>query len=136
MLYLLHHCYWLEKLPEVEHRTTLQLAQCFAPHNASSSQKTVCILNALLSVEPVLTIYVSYDQTNPEESQKVSGGSRRKSDRGSTLQVWAWWAWLAWKLDLCSDVVKENPMISILRKSGSLNTLEHEVISLLHAPSR
>ena len=24
-----------------------------------------------------------------------SGGSRRKSDRGSTLQFWAWWVWWA-----------------------------------------
>ena len=24
--------------------------------------------------------------------------------------------WLAWKLDLCDDVVKQNPMISIFRK--------------------
>ena len=48
-----------------------------------------------------------------------SGGSRRKSNRGSTLQFWAWWvwwAWLAWKLDLFDDVVKQNPMISIIIK--------------------
>ena len=48
-----------------------------------------------------------------------SGGSSPKSDRGSTLQVWAfwvWWAWLAWRLDLCNDVVKQNAMISIFRK--------------------
>ena len=54
-----------------------------------------------------------------------SGGSRHKCDRGSTLQVWAlwvWWAWLAWKLDLCDDVVKQNPMISIFRKLGSLKS--------------
>ena len=25
-----------------------------------------------------------------------SGGSRRKSDRGSTLHFWAWWVWWAW----------------------------------------
>ena len=53
----------------------------------------------------------------------TSGGSRRRSDRGSTLQFWlwwVWWAWLAWKLDLCNDVVKENPMISIFRKLESL----------------
>ena len=54
-----------------------------------------------------------------------SGGSRRKSDRGSTLQfweLWVWCAWLAWKLDLCDDVVKQNPMISIIRKVGSLKS--------------
>ena len=28
--------------------------------------------------------------------------------------------WLAWKLDLCNDVVKQNPMISVFRKLGSL----------------
>ena len=54
-----------------------------------------------------------------------SGRFRRKSDRGSTLQFWALWvwlAWLAWKLDLCDDVVKQNPMISIFRKIGSLKS--------------
>ena len=29
------------------------------------------------------------------EIEGFSGGSRRNSDRGSTLQFWAWWAWLA-----------------------------------------
>ena len=55
----------------------------------------------------------------------TSGGSRRKSDRGSTLQFWAWWVWwtwLAWKFDLCNDVVKQNPLISIFRKLGSLKS--------------
>ena len=33
-----------------------------------------------------------------------------------------WWAWLAWKLDLCDDVVKQNPMISIFRKLGCLKS--------------
>ena len=33
-----------------------------------------------------------------------------------------WWAWLAWKLDLCDDAVKQNPMISIFRKFGSLKS--------------
>ena len=54
-----------------------------------------------------------------------SGGSRRKSDRGSPLQFWAswvWWAWLSWKLDLCNDVVKQNPTILIFRKLGSLKS--------------
>ena len=59
-----------------------------------------------------------------------SGGSRQNSDRGSTLQFWAWWAWLAWKLDLCNDVVKQKPMISIFRKLGSLKALEHEATIL------
>ena len=25
-----------------------------------------------------------------------NGGSRRKSDRGSILQLWAWWEWWEW----------------------------------------
>ena len=48
----------------------------------------------------------------------VSGGSRRKSDRGSTLQFWAlwvWWAWLAWKLDLCEDVFKAGVNLNFLQ---------------------
>ena len=60
-----------------------------------------------------------------EEPEFLSCGSRRKSDRGSTLQFWALWVWLAWlvwKLDLCDDVVKQNPMISIFRKFRSLKS--------------
>ena len=56
---------------------------------------------------------------------QFSGGSRRQSDRGSTLQFWALWVWrtwLAWKLDLCDDVVKQNLMVSIFRKLGSLKS--------------
>ena len=55
----------------------------------------------------------------------TSGGSKRISDRGSTLQFWAlcvWWVWLAWKLDLGDYVSKQNPRISIFRKLGSLKS--------------
>ena len=50
----------------------------------------------------ILTLSETYVESNDTDS----GGSRRKSGRGSTLQFWAWWVWLAWKLDLCDDVVK------------------------------
>ena len=68
-------------------------------------------------------------------STTPSGASRRKSDRGSTLQVWAWCVWLAWKLDLCNDAVKQDPMTAIFRKLRSLKALEYEVTILQHAPS-
>ena len=37
-----------------------------------------------------------YFETGFCKYNKCSGGSRRESDRGSTLQFWALWVWWAW----------------------------------------
>ena len=40
------------------------------------------------------------------------------------------------EVGLCNDAVKQNAMISIFRKLGSLKALEHEATILQHAPFR
>ena len=40
------------------------------------------------------------------------------------------------EVGLCNGAVKQNSMISIFRKLGSLIALEHEATILQHAPSR